>query len=64
MGELMPAVASSSAPPSAKVAFGISSTLDIFPVNQITRYSPWTRQLPSVIAEMGYLKGSDDHPFT
>ncbi len=60
----MPAVASSSAPPSAKVAFGISSTLDIFPVNQITRYSPWTRQLPSVIAEMGYLKGSDDHPFT
>lgn len=28
------------------------------------RYSPWTRPLPSVVAEMGYLKHSDGKPFT
>lgn len=60
----MPSVASSSAPPSAKVPFGISSTLDFPTVSPTPRYLPWTRQLPSVVAELGYLKGSDGHPFT
>ena len=28
------------------------------------RYAPWTRLLPSAVAEMGYLKCSDGKPFT
>lgn len=64
MGELMSAVASSSALPSDDVPFGISSIHDSPPVNPTSRYSPWTRQLPSVVADMGYLKESDGNPFT
>lgn len=60
----MPAVALSSVPPSANLPFGITSTLNCPPVGLTPRYSQWTRQLPSVVAEMGYLKGSDGHPFT
>lgn len=60
----MTVVASSSAPALVKAALGISSTLDFPPISPSPRFSPWTRELPSVIAEMGYLKGSDGHPFT
>lgn len=60
----MSAVSSSSVPTSANLPFGITSTLDCSPNGLPPRYSQWTRQLPSVVAEMGYLKGSDGHPFT
>ena len=33
-------------------------------VHQNDRYSPWSRQIPTVVAEMGYLKASDGNPFT
>jgi len=33
-------------------------------IHQNDRYSPWSRQIPTVVAEMGYLKASDGNPFT
>jgi len=60
----MPAVALSKFSSSADVPFGISSIGAWSPASPTPRYSPWTRQLPSVVAEMGYLKESNGNPFT
>lgn len=60
----MPAAAITKSVLSANVPFGHSSGDDSPLVSAKPRYSPWTRQIPSVDAEMGYLKECDGNPFT
>jgi hypothetical protein len=43
---------------------GVSSIPDPLFRRDSLRYSPWTRLLPSVVAEIGYFKYSDGKPFT
>jgi len=64
MGALMPAVATSKVLLSADLPFAVASTEETPPPSVKHRYSPWTRQLPSVVAEMGYLKKCDGELFT
>lgn len=60
----MPAVASSYMHPSDNVPFGMSLSHDARLVSPTSLYSPWTRQLPSVVANIGYLKESNGNPYT
>lgn len=60
----MSVAASSAFAPSGAHPIGVSSIPDRPSLKAKLRNSPWTRLLPSVVAEMGYLKRSDGKPFT
>lgn len=60
----MPAVSLSRLSSSADLPISFASIDDLSSVRPTSRHSPWTRQLPSVIAEMGYLKGNHGNLFT
>lgn len=59
----MSVAVSSAFAPSGAHPIGVSSVPDRLSVKAKLRYLPWTRLLPSVVAEMGYLKHSDGKPF-